>query len=145
MIISKLKSSLFGQRQPCRKSRIHLVQQLSDLPVIINLLLITQLLQMLLRQFDQRRKNDRRRRTGRAEIALTDGRIDFRVSRILYGFQNSKEPSEHIGLIIAFFIQIHSQYLLRNHAFTAQIIGFDDRGAAIGDVALRTDPKGHTV
>ena len=146
MIVTDLKCALLRQRHTHRIWLCHLSHQFGELPAVEDPASLSQLLQMLLRQLYERGKYDRGRCAGRIKILILDGRVDTGICCVLHSLQHSKQPSKHIGLIAALFIQFHRQYLLWNQRRCIScVIGLQDRGFSARDRMLGANAERDAV
>ena len=146
MVVADLKGTLLRQAEPRREACLgQLGHQLGELFAEMHLVGGAHLLQMLLSQLDQRREGRCRGGTGRVEVPVFDGGVDAGIGDALDRLQHREETPQNIGDIAA-FVQAHGKYLLVElGGVVAEIIGFQDGGAAPGDFPFGPDAEGHAV
>ena len=146
MVVADLKGTLLRQAEPRQEARLgQLGHQLGELFAEMHLVGGGHLLQMLLSQLDQRGEGRCRGGTGRVEVPVFDGGVDAGVGDALDRLQHREETPQNIGDIAA-FVQAHGKYLLVElGGVVAEIISFQDGGAAPGDFPFGPDAEGHAV
>ena len=99
---------------------------------------------MLLVQIVQHRENAAGHRRRGIKKLVFDGGIQIGICLLLHGLIDREEAAQHIGRVGTGFIQTHSQYLLwAIRMWIFQIICFQNRRAAPGNLPLRADTQQH--